>query len=198
VLEDEHFWISQLQKRFGHFDITEPLTVQELRKLYRELSVNKESATIFQIAWLNNHYWTIKNDARSEFGKVAYLNTVCYLHFSGLIISYHTKSNFTKGQIKGVLKGTYDVIWRMSFESKRGTNFNANWILYENNEEIFTYEWDKSNVPTAVQQEVGKGYFEWKMGTITTKHNFSTITFEVKGGNNTWFGGWSIDYVKLS
>lgn len=89
----------------------------------------------------------------------------------------------------------------MSFQNARGLNFNAKWIVQEEFcgevEDLFCFDWKQEEVPADVRQEVAKGYFEWKMGTITTKHNFSTLLFEVKGGNNMWFGGWSVDYVKL-
>lgn len=101
--------------------------------------------------------------------------------------------------MKGVVKGTFDVVWRMAFDSTYSTNFEADWSVTEeyngDQEKIFTSKW--ADAKKEVAPKCGKGYFEWKMGTITVKHDFSNLTFYVLGGNNNWFGGWKIDYVKL-
>jgi hypothetical protein len=90
----------------------------------------------------------------------------------------------------------------MSLRDMYSTNFDAAWKVTEirdeeNKEELLTLNWTKSTPPAELVQNIGRGYFEWKMGTITTKHEYSTVLFYVIGGNPSWFGGWGIDYVKL-
>ena len=45
--------------------------------------------------------------------------------------------------------------------------------------------------------KVGKGWFEWNMGKINVKQDFAKISYYTIGGNNSWFGGWYLDYVAL-
>ena len=84
AINTEPQWTQQIHKRFGESVATDKsLTVSELRRIYNRLSVMKSYAAEFSIVWLNGSYWEIMDDDLSEHGKVAHLNSVCWLEITG-------------------------------------------------------------------------------------------------------------------
>ncbi|KAK9711518.1 hypothetical protein K7432_007778 [Basidiobolus ranarum] len=184
-ISEDLVWDGMGEKRWGHSDWYAPIVVKDAknqemtnitwsvaltgRELYRyksKLRTYSASANS-SITWLNDSYWRLKDDRRSEFGKVAALDHVWWFHVETLFPS--------------VPAGTYQTVWRLRSADKnvlRGATLN-----------VFVEEIDLENPAhrelrmthrcnRGFSKYTSSGYFEFsipKLFTITDREEYAKV-----------------------
>jgi len=182
VLSSDAMWECLLHDKFGDCFVPIERNAKICKEVFRRIS-NLKIPVIptLSFVWMNDTYWSSKNDETSHSKKIAYLNQVCWLQISGTL--------------QNIPRGKYNVIWRMKMDKDSAFNFNATWSLKEGDVESLVYNWPKPHNEMAVH--VNKGWFNWNMGTIVVKNDHASLDLYIIGGNPSWFGGWALDYIQF-
>lgn len=144
----------------------------------------------YDVTWLNGEYWCELDEPNDSIrGRIYHLNNVCWLEIHATV--HH------------VPRGRYRAEWRVRFGHESAIDFAAKWKVFASGRDADTntkqvlLEFQHDKNWKEFHPWVRQGWVLVRTNAFVIAHNDMRVEGEILGGNDQWFHGLDIDYMRL-